>query len=194
MPATHAVSSLRPQRFAYSWTSGPGCLRPMPSPHSDHSVSLTCGHRVQDVSDPCRFLTPTAVFRLDRDIGHHDASDICRLPTRTAAFRLLMDIGHHDASDPCRFLTPTAVFRLDRDIGYHDASDPCRLPTPSAAFRLDRDIGHSDACDPCCFLTSNRSAWLSHGHQAPGCLQPMLFICLTTALHSNGNIGHRDAP
>ena len=34
---------------------------------------------------------------------------------------------------------------------------------------------------------------LSYGHQAPGCLQPMLFICPTTALRSNGNIGHRDA-
>ncbi|CAK6950437.1 Hypothetical predicted protein [Scomber scombrus] len=55
------------------------------------------------------------------------------------------------------------------------------------------DIRHRDACDPCCFLKSNSSASLSHGHQAPGCLQPLLFIRLTTELRSNGNIGHRDA-
>ncbi|CAK6972957.1 Hypothetical predicted protein [Scomber scombrus] len=76
----------------------------MPFLHSDRSVSLSHGHRVQDASHPCCFLTQNAAFRLDRDIGHHDASDPCCFLTPTAAFHLDRDIGHHDASDPCCFL------------------------------------------------------------------------------------------
>ncbi|CAK6973263.1 transposase [Scomber scombrus] len=56
------------------------------------------------------------------------------------------------------------------------------------------DIRHRDSCDPCFFLKSNSSASLSHGHQAPGCLQHLLFICPTTELRSNGNTGMPTTP
>ncbi|CAK6950436.1 Hypothetical predicted protein [Scomber scombrus] len=147
----------------------------MPSPHSDRSVSLTRGHRVPDASDQCSFLTPTAAFHLDMDITHRDACYHAISLNRTAALRFVMDIGHRDTCNPCclyvqpQHFVPTGTSGTGMPAT-HDVS-----LNLTAVLRFVMDIRHRDACDPCCFLKSNSSASLSHVHQAPGCLRPMLF-------------------
>ena len=109
----------------------------MPFPHSDRSVSLRRGHRVQDASDPCCFLTQNAAFRIGRDIGHHDASDPF-LSSLQLQCNTLLRQGHQAPGclQPLLFIHSNHSTLLRPEHRHQDANDPCHFITPSAPLQF----------------------------------------------------------